>query len=296
MPPCGAVRYNRSVPGEDTEMPAAKVSRHETRKIVRPLPVAPPRPIETIQDELAVEDPLEIRVNGQPLTVLLRTPGDDYDLAAGFFLSRGVVRSERDFTSIRHFPNSEAPEGQNVVNVIFPNSFKWDAHRLQRNLFACELTVVSARAALDRIKSEFKSPPNCRVRIDVLYNLVHTMRKARSHLHQNGGLHAAAIFDAKGVLHMLREDVERLNAVDKSVGAMLLQERLPLDNHILLASGRASFDVILKAVRIGIPVVCSINAPSSLAVELARETGVTLICFLPGDEINVYTHAERIEV
>jgi len=277
-------------------MPAGKIARHETRKIVRPHPVAPPRPVETIEDELAVEEPLEIRCDGDLLALVLRTPGDDYDLVAGYLLTRGVIHTEADLGAIRHNPESNSPEAQNVVNVKFTEGFKADLNKLHRNLFTSNGSGVSGRTALEALREEIQPPANCRVRIDALYTLVHTMRKARSHLHHNGGLHAAAIFDAKGTLHMLREDVERLNAVDKSVGAMLLQERLPLDNHILLATGRANFEVILKAARVGIPVVCSINAPSSLAVELARETGITLICFLPAEEINVYTHAERIEV
>lgn len=267
-------------------MAAGKISKHETRKLIRPQKVQP-HSAETIQDELGVEEPMEIRVNDQPVATVLRTPSDDYDLAAGYFFTRGIIRTEKDLKNIWH--KAESP---NIVHVAFEEGFKFDATKLRANPFGA---MVSSRAALDSMKSARLDSP-AKLRIDVLYELVHTMRRARTHFHRSGGLHAAAVFDLKGTLHMLREDVERLNAVDKSVGAMLLQGRAPLENYVLLVTGRAGFEVLQKAAMSRIPVVCSNNAPSSLAVELAREMGITLICFLPGEEMNVYTHAERIEV
>lgn len=267
-------------------MPAGRISKHETRKLVRPQKLQP-HAAETIQDELGVEEPMEIRVQDQPVAQFLRTPSDDYDLAAGFLFTRGVIRSEKDLKNIWH--KAESP---NVVHVAFEEGFKFDAAKLRPNPFG---PGVSAKAALESLKGA-RVDSSARMRIDVLYELVHTMRRARTHFHRSGGLHAAAVFDLKGTLHMLREDVERLNAIDKSVGAMLLQGRAPLDNYALLVTGRAGYEVLQKAVTSRIAVVCSNNAPSSLAVEVARETGITLICFLPGEELNVYTHAERIEV
>lgn len=272
-------------------MSAGRVARHETRKLVRPQPVAPPKPAETIQDELAVEEPLELRIDDHPVAMVLRTPGDDQDLAAGFLYTRGVIRSDKDLKNIWHKPTVS-----NAIHIAFENGVTLDRTKLHRNLFSAGEDVVSGRAALDLVKRETKPMPANRVRIDVLYDLAHKMRKARTHFHRSGGLHAAAIFDLKGTLHMLREDVERLNAIDKSIGAMLLNGRVPLENYILLATGRSGFEVVLKAVLARIPIVCSNNAPSSLAVEVAHEVGITLLCFLPGEELNVYTHAERIEV
>jgi len=258
---------------------------------VAPSQPTPPPPVETIQDELAVEEPLELRVGDEAIGLVLRTPGDDRDLAAGFLYTRGLVRSEKD---LKHL--WQKPGVANAVQIQFEDGVAFDRSRLQRNLFHAGDAVVSGMAALERVKSELPPLSSNRVRIDVLYDLASTLRRARTHFHRNGGMHAAAIFDLKGTLHMLREDVERMNAIDKSIGAMLLQGRVPLDNFILLATGRSGFEMLFKAVMSRIPIVCSNNAPSSLAVETAREMGITLLCFLPGEEMNIYTHAERIEV
>ncbi|MBI2900614.1 MAG: formate dehydrogenase accessory sulfurtransferase FdhD [Planctomycetes bacterium] len=272
-------------------MAAAKVARHETRKIVRPHPITPPAPPVVVQDELAVEEPLELRVADEPIAILLRTPGDDQDLAAGFLYTRGLIRSEKDVKNIWHKPGVS-----NTIHIQFEDGMAFDRARLERNLFLTSDSTVTSRAALDLVRSEPKPPPAVRIRIETLYDLAIRLRKARTHLHPGGGMHAAAIFDLKGTLHMFREDVERLNAIDKSIGAMLLQGRALLENYVLVCTGRTGFEAILKAVRARIPVVCSNTAPTSFAVETAREGGITLVCILPGEEMNVYTHAERIEV
>lgn len=272
-----------------------RVARHETRKISL-RPATPPQQ-HVFEDHLAVEEPLEIRVHGELVGVTLRTPGEDPALAAGYLFSLGLLRSSRDIGSLRPVENPRHPELRNVINFEPPAGSKVDLAALRRNCSPSATAGLSGKGYIEQIQGRVKPVSSkMRVRLDVIYGLGESLRKARVLFEKTGGLHAAGIFDGQGVLHTLHEDVGRLNAVDKAIGHMLLQDRLPLDHHILMVSGRARGEVLRKAVLAGLPMVCTAMVPTSLAVEVAREFGVTLLGFFRPDDFNIYTHAERIEV
>jgi FdhD protein len=281
-------------------MTLPKVTKHETRKISlrRDLPQPGPRhQHHSFEDHLAVEEPLEIRVHDDPIAITMRTPGDDFALAAGFLFSEGLLRSPREVGSLRYCENTEHPELKNIVNFTFASGHKPDLAKIKRAFYTTSSCGLCGKASIDQIKIHAKPiQSKIKVTLDVIHGLGHSLRKAQTLFEKTGGLHAAGVFDDKGVLYALHEDVGRHNAVDKVVGHMLLQDRCPLDHHILMVSGRASFEILQKAVLARMPLVCAVSAPSSLAVETAREFGVTLVGFLREDDFNVYTHAERIEV
>ncbi len=276
-------------------MTLPRVAKHETRKItIRP--AAPPQH-QSFEDHLAVEEPLEIRVNDEPVAVTMRTPGDDLALAAGFLFTEGLLHTPRDIGSLRFVEDPRRPELKNVVNVTFASGHKPNLSSVRRNFYAASSCGICGKATIDHVKTRAKPVQSkIRVRLDVIYGMGNSLRKARVLFEKTGGLHAAGVFDEHGVLHTLHEDVGRLNAVDKAIGHMFLQDRMPLDHHILMVSGRARFEVVLKALMARMPMVCTVSVPSSLAVETAREFGMTLVGFLRADDFNVYTHAERIEV
>jgi FdhD protein len=245
------------------------------------------------QDLLAAEEPLELRVRGRGIAITMRTPGQDEELAAGFLLSEGIIRRRSDIIAMGSCLQSDAPE--NTLNIFLASTVKVDFKHLTRHVFASSSCGLCGKASIDAVRQQFP-PVQSRVRISlaVLKTLAQTMRAAQSTFNQTGGLHAAAILDAKGKLLALREDIGRHNAVDKVIGHGLLEEKLPFDSHLLLVSGRASFEILQKALAARIPVVCSISAPSSLAVEFARESGQTLVGFLREQSFNVYAGPERI--
>jgi FdhD protein len=282
-------------------MTLPKIARHETRKIsIKRPPSAAERTAaahHNFEDHLAVEEPLEIRIHDEPVAITMRTPGDDFALAAGFLYSEGFLKGPKDIGSLRYCDNTQHPELKNVVNLTFASGHKPDLARLKRNFYSSSSCGICGKASLEQIKTHAKPmDAKLKVKLDVIYNLGHSLRKAQTLFEKTGGLHAAGVFDEHGVLYVLHEDVGRHNAVDKAVGHMLIQDRVPLSHHILMVSGRASFEIMQKAVMARIPIVCAVSAPSSLAVETAREFGVTLVGFLREDDFNVYTHAERIEV
>ncbi|HXG63224.1 MAG TPA: formate dehydrogenase accessory sulfurtransferase FdhD [Planctomycetota bacterium] len=280
-------------------MSLPKIARHETRKIsIRREPPASQRhQHHQFEDHLAVEEPLEIRIHDEPVAVTMRTPGDDFALTAGFLYTEGLLHGAREIGSLRYCEKTDDPHHKNIVNFTFASGHKPDLSRLRRNFYATSSCGICGKAAIEQIKILAKpSASKLKVRLDVIYGLGHSLRKAQTLFEKTGGLHAAGVFDEHGVLHVLHEDVGRHNAVDKAIGHMLIQDRVPLDHHILMVSGRASFEIVQKAVMARVPLVCAVSAPSSLAVETAREFGVTLVGFLREDDFNVYTHAERIEV
>ncbi len=244
-------------------------------------------------DSLAAEEPLEIRVRGHGIAVTMRSPGSDYELAAGFLLTEGIVRNRRDIVGIAPCRQSDAP--QNVLNVFLAPSVKVDFERLTRHVFASSSCGLCGKASIEAVHQHFP-PIGSRLKIStrILARIAPAMRAAQSSFEQTGGLHAAAVFDEKGKLVVLREDIGRHNAVDKVLGYGFLQEVFPFDSHLLLVSGRASFEIMQKALAARIPIVCAISAPSSLAVEFARDSGQTLVGFLRGRTMNVYAGSERI--
>ncbi|MFV6029030.1 formate dehydrogenase accessory sulfurtransferase FdhD [Streptomyces sp. NPDC056264] len=250
-------------------------------------------------DTLAAEEPMEIRVGGRPLTVTMRTPGDDFDLAVGFLVSEGVVHSAEDVTGIRYCAGATADGGNtyNVVDVgLAPGVAAPDAS-LERNFYTTSSCGLCGKASLDAVRTTAAwsvAEDPLRIGTDVLAALPDRLRAAQRVFDTTGGLHAAGLFTAGGELVCLREDVGRHNAVDKVVGHALREGLLPLRESVLMVSGRASFELVQKAVMAGIPLLAAVSAPSSLAVDLAAESGLTLVGFLRGSSMNVYTGDERL--
>ncbi len=243
-------------------------------------------------DELAVEEPLEIRVESRSIAITMRTPGHDAELAAGFLLTEGIVRSAQDFLNIT--PHVRNKTG-NVLDVFLAPGVTVDFAQLTRHVFASSSCGLCGKASIAAVRRQFK-PVKSRVRIpaELLATLPDRLREQQAAFDATGGLHAAALFDAKGKLLVLREDVGRHNAVDKVLGHALLQGWLPVDQHILLVSGRASFEILQKALAARVPVIAAVSAPSSLAVEFAEESGQTLAGFLRSGRMNIYSHPARI--
>jgi FdhD protein len=244
-------------------------------------------------DALAAEEPLEIRLGGVPLTVTMRTPGHDLELAAGFLLTEGVIESPAQIAALHSYVTSAARK-QNGVDVELVD-YEFDPTQLQRNFFAASSCGICGKASIEAIRQRGLRAPNPEFRFDpeLLCALPERLRAAQTVFEHTGGLHAAALFDAVGTLMVLREDIGRHNAVDKVVGWAMQQKLLPLSEHILLVSGRGGFEIIQKTLAAGVPVLASVSAPSSLAVQLARELGLTLIGFLRGRRFVIYAGAAR---
>jgi formate dehydrogenase accessory protein FdhD len=241
-------------------------------------------------DLLAVEEPLEIRVGGQPLTVTMRTPGDDIDLAAGFLAAEGVVGSPADLSEIKMCDD-------NVADVTLAPGTSPPGERMRRNFITTSACGVCGKESIEDIQVRARydvSADQVRVAPAVLASLPGRLRSAQRVFASTGGLHAAGVFTADGTLLIMREDVGRHNAVDKVIGWALRGERLPLTGCVLLVSGRASFELTQKALMAGLPMLAAVSAPSSLAAELAEESGLTLVGFLRGSSMNVYTAPERV--
>jgi FdhD protein len=253
----------------------------------------------TRPDTVAAEEPLEIRLDGTPLAVTMRTPGHDFDLVHGFLATEGVIAGPADIAGLRYCDSVDA-EGRNTYNVVdvdLAAGVEAPDTALDRNFYTSSSCGVCGKASIDaiRTKTPFAVAADAtRLPLDVLLALPERLRAAQEVFDKTGGLHAAGLFTADAELVALREDVGRHNAVDKVVGDAVRAGRLPLAGHVLMVSGRASFELTQKAAMAGIPVLAAVSAPSSLAVELARETGTTLVGFLRGDGCNVYTHTERI--
>ena len=240
-----------------------------------------------VTDTLAREEPLEIRVRGKSVAVTMRTPGLDRELAAGFLVTEGVVGKPSDIVEIARCRGSDDPE--NVLNVFLAPDVKVEFEKLTRHVFASSSCGVCGKASIEAVHQQFE-PIRSRIKISpgTLAVLPAKMRRAQKTFAATGGLHGAAIFDVQGKLVFLAEDVGRHNAVDKVIGWALLKGRLPLAEAVLLVSGRASFEIMQKALAAGIPVVAAVSAPSNLAVDFARESGQTLVGFLRGETMNVY--------
>ena len=252
------------------------------------------------QDFVVVEEPLEIRVAqagdkgpGTSMSITMRTPGHDIELAVGFLHGEGILRSRADYAEGRIC----GPVG-NVVRIQLSESASYDAGRLQRNFYTTSSCGVCGNASLDAVERMMRSPEvdaSLRVDASLLESLSDRARARQDVFRETGGLHASCLFDSAGRLLELREDVGRHNALDKLIGAKLLAGELPLSQSILFLSGRASFELLQKAAAAGIPVVAAVGAPSSLAIDLARRTGILLVGFLRGRSFNIYAHRERLQ-
>ena len=273
-------------------------------------------------DQLATEEPLEIRLRAagvahgegllpvfrrrsqgaghRSVAITMRTPGADFELAAGFLYGEGIVRSGDEIRAISHCeePDLDDDKRYNIVNVDLRSGALPDLQALERHFYTTSACGVCGKASLEslRIRGCPVIPPGPEVEAEVLRTLPERLRAGQGIFAATGGLHAAALFDAGGNLLAVREDVGRHNALDKIVGWALLGGRLPLSRHIVMVSGRSSFEILQKSLMAGVPIVCAVSAPSSLAVSLAREFGITLIGFLRGDRFNVYTGLERVNV
>ena len=243
-------------------------------------------------DELAEEEPLEIRVRGRAISVTMRTPGHDGELAVGFLLTEGIIRAPGDVLRVE--PCGRNEDG-NLLNVVLAPEVPVDFERLTRHVFASSSCGLCGKATIDAVRSQFPAvTSDVLVDPEVIARLPETMRAAQAAFDRTGGLHAAALFDPAGQMIVLREDVGRHNAVDKVVGHCLLNGPFPPDRHVLLVSGRSSFEIMQKALAARVPVVAAVSAPSSLAASFARESGQTLIGFLRGRRMNVYANPRRV--
>jgi FdhD protein len=245
------------------------------------------------QDRLAAEEPLEIRIDGKPLTVTMRTPGNDEELAAGFLWTEDLIESSSQITAIRRLQSDGASQ-ENVISVELVDHF-FDPGDLQRNFFAASSCGICGKASINAIRRRGLTPPNPSFRIapTLLCDLPTRLRNHQQIFGQTGGLHAAALFDQAGDLLVVREDIGRHNAVDKVIGWSLMKGLLPISNCAMLVSGRGGFEIVQKALAAGVPVLASVSAPSSLAVQLARETSLTLIGFLRDRRFIIYSNPER---
>ncbi|MFG2715970.1 formate dehydrogenase accessory sulfurtransferase FdhD [Streptomyces goshikiensis] len=251
-------------------------------------------------DTLVAEEPLEIRLNGKPLAITMRTPGDDFALAVGFLVSEGVLASAAEVRAVTYCEGA-AEDGSNtynVVNVQLAPGVPVPDITLERNVYTTSSCGLCGKASLDAVRTATRfagiAADPVRVSAALLGQLPDRLRAAQKVFDRTGGLHAAGLFTAEGELLDVREDVGRHNAVDKIVGRALQAGRLPLAGGVLLVSGRASFELAQKAVMAGIPVLAAVSAPSSLAVDLALETGLTLVGFLRGPDMNIYAGEERV--
>ncbi|MFJ4846238.1 MULTISPECIES: formate dehydrogenase accessory sulfurtransferase FdhD [unclassified Streptomyces] len=251
-------------------------------------------------DTLVAEEPLEIRLNGKPLAITMRTPGDDFALAAGFLVSEGVLGSAEELANIVYCAGAtvDGSNTYNIVDVRLAPGVPVPDITLERNVYTTSSCGLCGKASLDAVRTTARwpiaDPSPLRLEPALLSALPDRLRAAQQVFDRTGGLHAAALFTADGELLDVREDVGRHNAVDKIVGRALQQGLLPLAGKILMVSGRASFELAQKAVMAGIPVLAAVSAPSSLAVDLAAESGLTLVGFLRGTSMNVYAGEERI--
>lgn len=246
-------------------------------------------------DVLAREEPLEIRVNGRSVAVTMRTPGHDEDLAAGFLWTERLIDAPSALLSVGHCPGKSKEERENIILAYAAGASDVLAEGWQRNFPASSSCGICGKASIEAVR-QAANPIHSDVKVtsQVLHGLPSSLRAAQDTFERTGGLHAAGLFSPAGEQILLREDVGRHNAVDKLVGAALFRKMLPLADRIVLVSGRAGFEIVQKCLMAGVPIVAAVGAPSSLAVELAADSNMTLIGFLREGSLNVYTGVERI--
>ncbi len=284
--------------GDPRGMGVGDARDEELQEGVRPAPVTRFAGAEGRrgEDRVAHEEPLEIQLGTTSLAVVMRTPGHDEELGLGFLVTERVVSRADEVEALRHCSVAPHPEAEeNVLRVTLREGVEVDLERLRRNLFASSSCGICGKASIENALAT--APPladDSRIATDVLYGLPDRLRAAQAVFDETGGLHAAGLFDAAGRLQVAREDVGRHNAVDKVIGWAAREGRLPLSGHVLMVSGRTSFEIVQKALAARIPVVAAVSAPSSLAVRLATESGMTLVGFLRGRGLNLYGNPERV--
>ena len=245
--------------------------------------------LEYLPDDLTIEEPLEIRVGRRVLATTMRTPGHDEELAAGFLVSEAIVRRREEIAKI-------STDRENTVVVDLAAGLKLKLNSIQRFGTISSSCGLCGKTSIEAIRQNFPAirSTTFRIGIETLLALPDRLREQQGDFTRTGGIHAAGIFDANGGLKIVREDIGRHNAVDKAIGRAFLDKLLPLDRHVLLVSGRASFEIMQKALAAGIPIVAAVSAPSTLAVDFAREGNQTLIGFLRPPSFNIYSHVERV--
>lgn len=250
------------------------------------------------EDLAATEEPLEVRLHGKPFAVIMRTPGADRELAAGFLLSEGIIHSHDEVGAVEHCRHPDHPDVHNIVDVyLVGGAASRVAEHLEqrRNIMTSSSCGLCGRVTIESLRCHSRPlPVESRIAAHLASELPARLRARQSVFDETGGLHAAGLFAMDGTCCASAEDVGRHNAVDKVVGAMLFAEQVPLRQYALAVSGRASFEIVQKAWFAGIPIVCAVSAPSSLAIELAQEAGITLLGFVRNGGFNLYTHQERI--
>ena len=248
------------------------------------------------EDWVAREEPLEIRVKGESIVVTMRTPGHDKELAIGFLLAEGVITNSSDVLEIAYCQQGEASLHKNILNVFLSPEVEINLDRLKRNVYASSSCGLCGKASIESLQNIFEPLNKIEtvISFDKILTLAQKLRAKQSTFDKTGGLHAAGIFDRNGELLILREDIGRHNAVDKILGHLFLKNRMPLEDCVLMVSGRASFEIIQKSLAGRVGIICAVSAPSSLAVDMAKESGQTLIGFLRERKFNVYSHKERI--
>ncbi|MEM6995995.1 MAG: formate dehydrogenase accessory sulfurtransferase FdhD [Myxococcota bacterium] len=251
----------------------------------------------TDDDTLVREEPLEIRVGGVPIAVVMRSPGHDLELARGFLLTERVVEDATDIVALRHCTTVDEPEAEdNVVQAVLRDDVEVDLARFRRNLYASSSCGICGKATIDAALRH--APPisgdTMEMTAEALYGMPDRLREAQAVFERTGGLHAAGVFDAMGGLTVAREDIGRHNAVDKVVGWAGERGHLPLSQSALMVSGRVSYEIVQKALAARIPLVAAVSAPSSLAVSLAKRAGITLVAFLRGRSASVYSGEQRL--
>lgn len=263
---------------------------------------------QTIQDEVAVEEPLEITLisgsdenqQASKISITMRTPGEDSLLAIGFLFTEGIINHISDIESVKYSHTLPGIES-NYIEVTLRKDLIFNKEVLNRNFYTTSSCGVCGKASIDAIKTvpqfaENTDNKQLHIHPEVLYGLQETLRNHQIHFKSTGGIHAAAIFSPSGELIEMSEDVGRHNALDKLIGKILHSQQLPASENILLLSGRGSFELLQKAGMAGIKIVCAVGAPSSLAVQTAEELGITLVGFLKSDRLNIYSHPERISI
>jgi len=274
-------------------MPVKKVNGHTSSQL---------------SDMLSVEEPLEIRIGYGPeadrmlknISVTMRTPGNDLELALGFLFTEGIISSYQDVTDVYHVGVECTSNKQNIVQVELAENFTPHLVQTDRNFYMTSSCGVCGKGSIQSIRTVSSlsnlNKPRLNISIEVLCQLSNKLKEAQKGFEATGGIHASGLFTIQGELVVLKEDVGRHNALDKLIGNALMNGILPLDRHILLLSGRASFELIQKAAMAGISVVAAIGAPSSLAVELAAEFDITLLGFLKESRFNIYHSSDRIRI
>jgi FdhD protein len=252
--------------------------------------------VRRFQDYLVAEEPMEIRIGEIPLSVTMRTPGNDFELATGFLFTEGLITGREQIASVEHGTAGREEASGNIVVVKLAGA-EFERDRMQRNFCTASSCGICGKASIDAVRVRGIKPPDSVLRLDpsILCTLPDTLRNSQTIFGRTGGLHAAGLFTTAGELVVVREDVGRHNAVDKVIGWALNEGRVPLNEYVLMVSGRGGFEIIQKALVAGLPLVASVSAPSGLAVKMARELGLTLVGFLRGRRFLVYSGEERLQ-